>query len=529
MAASRTLPQHLQDRNSPTSMTPQRGVVTLYGYGIRVQVERGHLVLKDGIGAIRREARLPRVGHGLKRLVVIGSDGFVSLAAFRWLADQDAAFVMLDRDGSVLTTTSPVRPSDARLRRAQAIAYQSDVGLRIARELIDQKLIGQEILVRDALSDPKAAQTIASNRSALTSATTIDGIRYLEALAGHAYWSAWRSVPVNFPRADLGRVPDHWRRFGTRISPLSGSPRVAANPPNAILNYLYAVLESEARLAVAALGLDPGLGFLHMDSRTRDSLACDVMEPVRPQVDAYLLDWITQQPLRREWFFEQRDGNCRLMGSFAVHLSETAQTWERAVAPLAEWVARTLWLTNPKPARRLLPATRLTQSHKRQVKGGPSSPPEVPIPRPPTVCRTCGAPIKSGRTYCVSCAAEASRECLVEAAKLGRVIGHSPDARARQAEKQRRHAAAAKSWKQSNKPDSLTEEVYREKILPRLSGITVPAISSALEISEPYAAQIRKGNHIPHPRHWLVLARLAGISLVEQTPKPLTPRHVIHA
>jgi hypothetical protein len=84
----------------------------------------GHLTLEDGIGADRRHARLPRVGHGLKRLVVIGSDGTVSLAALRWLADQDAAFVMLERDGSLLATTGPVRPSDVRLRRAQGLAPQ---------------------------------------------------------------------------------------------------------------------------------------------------------------------------------------------------------------------------------------------------------------------------------------------------------------------------------------------------------------------------------------------------------------------
>jgi CRISPR/Cas system-associated endonuclease Cas1 len=49
-----------------------------------------------------------------------------------------------------------------------------------------------------------------------------------------------------------------------------------------MLNYLYAVLESEARLAVSALGLDPALGVMHMDTNARDSLACDVMEPVTP-------------------------------------------------------------------------------------------------------------------------------------------------------------------------------------------------------------------------------------------------------
>ncbi len=51
----------------------REGVITLSGYGIHVGVDRGHLSLEDGIGAERRQARLPRVGHGLKRLVVIGS------------------------------------------------------------------------------------------------------------------------------------------------------------------------------------------------------------------------------------------------------------------------------------------------------------------------------------------------------------------------------------------------------------------------------------------------------------------------
>lgn len=47
---------------------------------------------------------------------------------------------------------------------------------------------------------------------------------------------------------------------------------------------------AEARLALAALESDPGLGLLHMDSRTPDSLACGLMAPIRPQVDAYVLE-----------------------------------------------------------------------------------------------------------------------------------------------------------------------------------------------------------------------------------------------
>jgi hypothetical protein len=45
--------------------------------------------------------------------------------------------------------------------------------------------------------------------------------------------------------------------------------RLAASPVNAILNYLYALLEAECRLAIAALGLDPEMGVLHMDTINR--------------------------------------------------------------------------------------------------------------------------------------------------------------------------------------------------------------------------------------------------------------------
>src|SRR5271167_2800968 len=174
MAASATVPQFPQPRNL---LVPRHGVVTLFGYGISVSVDRGHLVLKDGIGSDRCEARFARVGHGLRRLVVIGSDGVVSLAALRWLADQDAAFVMLDRNGKVLAITGPVRPSDARLRRAQSLAHGTGLALRMAKELIHQKLAAQEQLVQKHFQNSNSAQLIADARGNLSSAKSSDEIR----------------------------------------------------------------------------------------------------------------------------------------------------------------------------------------------------------------------------------------------------------------------------------------------------------------------------------------------------------------
>jgi CRISPR-associated endonuclease Cas1 len=513
MAATKTVSQLAQSHNL---LIPRHGVVTLSGYGIQVRVDGGHLVLTDRLGAECRQFRLPRVGHGLKRLIIIGSDGFVSLSALRWLADQQVSFVMLERDGSVLATTSPVRPSDVRLRRAQTLAVQSGVAIGIARELIDHKLIGQERVARHKLLVPEIANQISRYRSELAAANTIKELRLVESHAANAYWSAWHSLPINFPRKDAPRLPDHWRVFGRRDSPLTGSPRLAVNPPNAILNYLYAVLESESRFAAAALGLDPGFGVLHADSPNRDNLCFDLMEPVRPHVDAYLLNWITSEPFKREWFFEQSNGNCRLLGSFAVLLSRTAPAWARAVAPFAERVAQKLWDTIRKPAREGTLPTRLTQRRRSEGRGKEFVPAVLPAPYPQKICSGCGATTQKGR-LCPTCGREVSREKLIELAKIGRIAAQRPEAQAKHAETQRRHQAAKREWLSSPKLGWPTEIAYVEQIQPGLVKVAISRLAATLGISESYAADIRAGRHRPHPRHWQALAGLVGVSQGEAT------------
>jgi len=434
----------------------------------------------------------------------------VSLSALRWLADQKAAFVMLERDGTVLLTTGPVRSSDARLRRAQAHSSESGVAIEIVRGLIQKKLANQEQLVREKFPDSSAANEIAGFRGELAAVATIDAIRLLEAQGAAAYWSAWQKVPITFAQKDAPRVPDHWRIFNGRGSPLTGSPRLAVNPANAMLNYLYAVLESEARLAAAVVGLDPGLGFLHMDAEYRDSLACDLMEPVRPQVDAYVLDWISREPLSRAWFFEERNGNCRLMADLAARLSETASTWRHAVAPFAEWTAQTLWASIKNADRKRPRPTPLTQRRKREAKGAP---PAVARPaQPQVVCRICGTPVPSKKNYCKACAANLARERMHEIAKAGRVESQKAAARAQLAESQRRAAAAKQLWDASSLPAWLTKQRYVEQIMPRLGAVKVQDIRMALTVSVPYASKVRRGITLPHPRHWPKLAEMVGYS-----------------
>ena len=244
---------------------------------------------------------------------------------------------------------------------------------------------------------------------------------------------------------------------------------------------------------------------MHADTESRDSLACDLMEPIRPLVDAYVLDWITREPLRREWFFEQRDGNCRLMASFAVRLAETAATWGRAVAPIAEWVARGLWSTTKKAIRLQLPPTRLTQAHKREVKGISADASANAAPQPMHVCRGCGASVKADRDYCTACGLVVSTDKILQVGKAGRVAAQSPQAQASRAETQRGNAIAQHAWKNTN---GVTEQTYAQKIQPGLARVSISAIATSLGVSWSYAADIRRGRRRPHARHWETLARL---------------------
>jgi CRISPR-associated protein Cas1 len=474
--------------------------------------------LEDGIAQNRLYGRFPRVGHGLKRLVLISSDGIISLAALRWLADQNISLLMLERDGSVLATTGPVRSSDARLRRAQALAENTGTALQLAIRLIGEKLSGQENVARERLQNTFVADDIAKLRNTLRSVERLETVLSIEANAALAYWSAWSKLPIQYPRTDLRRVPDHWQQFGARVSPLTSSPRLAVNPPNAVLNYLYAVLEAEARLAAAELGLDPGLGVLHKDTPNRDSLACDLMESVRPLVDAYVFDWMNRGPLRRNWFFEEANGNCRLMGDFAAELSRTAMTWRGAVAPFAEEAAKIFWQGRLKRSKFKFLPTRLTQARRSQAKAGKIV--ESPL-RPPQVkarCPLCASAVTTGSVYCAKCVPDVNRENLLRQAKLGQIATHSAMAEARRSATQAKQVQALRRWNPSELPKWLDEDFYRREILTRLSGFTVKKIRLAIDVSHPYATLIKRGDRIPHPRHWLPLSNLVGCRSNHRNP-----------
>jgi CRISPR-associated protein Cas1 len=68
----------------------------------------------------------------------------------------------------------------------------------------------------------------------------------------------------------------------TEFTPNGRTRRPPLDPMNSLLSFLYGLLCQDCVAACAAAGLDPSVGFLHVDRPGRPGLALDLMEEFRP-------------------------------------------------------------------------------------------------------------------------------------------------------------------------------------------------------------------------------------------------------
>lgn len=502
---------------------PHGGVLVLTGYGLRVAVERGHLAVEDGIGTERRSGRFPRAVPGFQRLVVIGHAGTVTLEALRWLHELGIPFIQIGADGEVIVAAGRATFYDGRLRRAQALAPWNGVGLRLSQELVRRKLVAQRRVLARLQPASGADATLAAAIDTVDAVDTLTALRLVEAQGALAYWEAWHQVQMTFARRDHVKVPRHWLRGTSRSSPHTATPRTAAHPLNAMLNYLYAILEAEARLACLTMGLDPALGFLHADLKARDSLALDLMEPVRPSVDAMVLEIVQSRVFSWGDFFETRQGVCRVLPPLSGVLAATGPRWAKEVGPSTEWLARELlasWAENPRDLTGTRPRLSkiaqevpalLTQSRRRAAHGShlppKASPKPASIAKPKQRCAVCGKRLaRHGAHYCAACAELHRRESVdraIAARQKGRALGkdYTPEGRRSLSQRQHENKQAEAAWRRAH-PEGANPAVYRREILPRLKNLTTADIGRCLGLARPQCAAVRAGRRIPHARHW---------------------------
>lgn len=135
-----------------------------------------------------------------------------------------------------------------------------------------------------------------------------------------------------------------WR---SKIDPALGFTQRVRRPPtdpvNAALSLAYTLVHQEAVRQCKAHGLDSQLGFFHRTCFGRHSLACDLMEPVRPRIEAWIFNLFAGSLLDKRYFRTSRTG-C-LLGKqgreiFYELYEEQWPGFTRQLRAAAYWLAR---------------------------------------------------------------------------------------------------------------------------------------------------------------------------------------------
>jgi hypothetical protein len=380
-------------------------------------------------------------------------------------------------------------------------------------------------------------------RGALDSADSIEKVRVIEANAASMYFAAWRNVQIRFRERDLARIPARWLRCDSRASVLTGAPRAATSPINALRNYLFACLESEARLALLAHGCDPTMGVLHADQRNRDSLALDAMEPVRSDVDAFLLDSLEDREFTARDFAELPNGICRIAAPLTHELALTLPHWRELLRPIAAKLAQAFRealagknvfvrgrSVSGRKARSLIPASKRSPLEATPRKASQPRPYATRAWRAPTVearpanpiaCAMCGESVlKRRRRHCEACmpkarrahgfrAIEAARKALAVQTAAGRDPRRSADVNRARGEAISEGHGRNRRWAREH-PGQRDEAWFKREIAPKLDAFSLKEIGDATGLSLTACSRIRAGSHTPHPRHWDALLALTG-------------------
>lgn len=142
--------------------------------------------------------------------------------------------------------------------------------------------------LRQALERLEQARARIAAESAAPSGA-LERLRGLEGAAAAAYFGGYTQL------------------FAPALAFTGRNRRPPRDPVNAALSLGYTMLHYEAVRACQVAGLDPIIGYYHVLEFGRESLACDLIEPLRPLLDAWVWAQFTERNLRLDHFTHDQD------------------------------------------------------------------------------------------------------------------------------------------------------------------------------------------------------------------------------
>jgi len=299
----------------------------LTGHGVSLKVDKGTLLVRNGFTHYPQRQETLRFFPGdletPQRIIMIDGSGQLTFDALNWLSEQGVHLVRLNWRGEAVCVMAAngYAADPAKLEWQRRTRANEAARLKFACDLVRRKLLAT-LDTMDAIIPASPARDAAVRRAQETIAR-IDGgavrdiaqLRGLEGPCAFAYFNGWTGLAMNWKSETRHPVPPQWREYrqrSTLLSGVKGKNRKADHPINAMLNYAYAMLESELRIKAAAEGYDPMAGIYHHAAKGSPAYVFDMMEPERPRVDRAVLKFVLSEKFVAADFVLRQDGVCRL-------------------------------------------------------------------------------------------------------------------------------------------------------------------------------------------------------------------------
>jgi len=260
--------------------------------------ERETVVIKQGDNKLGQFPML-----ALQSILCFGQVG-VSPALMAACVESGVGLSFFTEFGKFQAQVMGMPKGNVLLRRTQyRWADDEDKAVSVARLMVAAKVANcRAVLLREQRNHglnehlAQAAQSLSAALESIRHACSVPQLMGLEGEAASVYFGV-------FPH--LLRAPGF--EFSGRVR------RPPGDPVNALLSFAYVLLASECASALAGVGLDPYVGFLHQDRPGRKSLALDLMEELRaPLADRFVLTLINRGQLKPADFVTEASGAVRL-------------------------------------------------------------------------------------------------------------------------------------------------------------------------------------------------------------------------
>jgi group II intron reverse transcriptase/maturase/CRISPR-associated endonuclease Cas1 len=299
-------PDELPAASPPSPVPDNLAVQSRWGLYV-VGRETGISIHYNSLSILREgEQPVPIPVENVSHVVSIGS-GRLSSPVLLALGERGIPVFFCKRSGELAGVFHPHgadrAQEDYRLWLAQSAAAQnSETRLNFARAVVAAKLARQaETLTRFATPEQRARATqIQQLALSIPTAPSLDALLGIEGSAS---------------RTNFDGIQDQLLGL-TRDWPfLRRERRPPPDPVNALLSFGYTLLYIHAATALWAAGLLPQIGLVHALKPGHLSLASDLVEEFRHEVDRLVVRLINRREIRAEHFLhgpEADAGACRL-------------------------------------------------------------------------------------------------------------------------------------------------------------------------------------------------------------------------